>query len=69
MTFMNNKANYRGGAISVRSASVGIDNDIIRLFNTRCFIQYDIMDTDPSLFPREWNVSVHVRTYFSGTCL
>lgn len=65
MTFMNNVANFRGGAISVRSASVGIDNDIIRLFNTRCFIQYDILGTDPSLFPHDWNVSVCILTHYN----
>ncbi len=55
MTFINNSAN-RGGALSVRSASVGIDNDIIRLFNTRCFFQYEIESTTASLAPSKWKV-------------
>lgn len=57
MDFVNNSASW-GGAISVRSASVGIDTDIIRLFNTRCFLQYEIENTAPHKPPSEWNVSV-----------
>ena len=55
MDFVNNSAS-RGGAISVQSASVGIDNDIIRLFNTRCFVQYEVENTAPHMPPSEWNV-------------
>lgn len=56
MEFVNNSASW-GGGISVRSASVGIDTDIIRLFNTRCFLQYEIENTAAHLRPSEWNVS------------
>ncbi len=56
MTFMNNEAVNRGGGLSVSSASsLGIDTDIIRLFNTRCFIQYDL-SFGHSYPPEYWNV-------------
>ena len=70
MTFINNSAVHDdkdfarlhtsmgvGGAISVLSPSVGIDSDIIRLFNTRCFLQYEVGVLSAVLQPSEWNVS------------
>ena len=57
ITFIANHANERGGAMSVISPSVGLDTDVIRLFNTRCFIQYDVNNTPGSAGPSEWNVS------------
>jgi len=60
MTFINNEAVNRGGGLSASSASsLGIDTDIIRLFNTRCFIQYDL-STKASFPPELWNVSLIV---------
>lgn len=69
MTFINNSAIQEGitsaksdvkgigGAISVRSGSVGIDSDIIRLFNTRCFLQYEVGSVSANLPPSNWSVS------------
>lgn len=56
MTFINNIARDVGGALAVNSASVGIDTDIIRLFNTRCFVLYDVRKFPPSLPAEEWRV-------------
>ena len=58
ITFIGNHANERGGAMSVISPSVGLDTDIIRLFNTRCFIQYDVNNSPDSTPPSEWNVRI-----------
>ena len=58
MIFIGNNASDHGGAISVRSASVGIDTDIIRYYNSRCFIQYDVNGQPFSYDPAKyWRVS------------
>lgn len=58
MTFIGNNATTRGGAISVETPTVGIDTDVIRLFNIRCFIQYEFDRVSVSTGPAEWNVSI-----------
>ena len=57
MTFIANNAMMRGGAIFVETQTVGVDSDIIRLFNTRCFIQYEFGTASLSTDPADWNVS------------
>lgn len=56
VSFIRNYAAMQGGAISIRSPTVGLDTDIIRLFNTRCFIQYEFSNVPASLDPAEWDV-------------
>ena len=56
MSFIRNYAEIQGGAISVRAPTVGLDTDIIRLFNTRCFIQYEFSKVPASVDPAEWKV-------------
>ena len=57
MNFIRNYAEMQGGAVSIRAPTVGLDTDIIRLFNTRCFIQYEFSNVSPSLDPAKWEVS------------
>lgn len=59
MSFIRNYAETQGGAISVRAPTIGLDTDIIRLFNTRCFIQYEFGNVPASLDPAQWNVRLH----------
>ena len=57
MSFIGNHAEVQGGAISVRTPTVGLDTDIVRLFNTRCFIQYEFSNAPSSIDPAEWKVN------------
>ena len=57
MTFLNNSAEKVGGAISIQNPSVGLD--VIQLFNTRCFIQYEVTTAPNILDPNlNWTVSI-----------
>ena len=56
MKFIGNSAQIEGGAIYVKAPSVAIDFNISPIFNTGCFIQYEV-NTEPfSLEPQDWNV-------------
>ena len=56
MYFNGNSAKREGGGIHVRAPSVAIDFNIDPIFNTGCFIQYEV-NTEPfSLDPRDWKV-------------
>jgi predicted outer membrane repeat protein len=57
VSFIGNYAEVQGGAISVHAPTVGLDTDIIRLFNTRCFIQYEFNNVPSSIDPAEWKVN------------
>ena len=56
MNFIGNSAEMRGGAISVQAPSVAIDSNILPIFNTRCFIEYEITTEPFSLDPAMWKV-------------
>ena len=56
MNFIGNSARVQGGAISVRAPSVAIDSNILPIFNTRCFIEYEVTTEPFSLDPVLWEV-------------
>ena len=56
MQFVRNSAETQGGAIYVQAPSVAIDFNIAPIFNTRCFIQYEVTTQPFSLDPAEWEV-------------
>ena len=56
MNFNGNSARAQGGAISVRAPSVAIDSNILPIFNTRCFIEYEVTTEPFSLDPVLWEV-------------
>ena len=56
MNFIGNSATMQGGAISVRAPSVAIDSNILPIFNTRCFIEYEVTTEPFSLDPVLWEV-------------
>ena len=45
-----------GGGIHVRAPSVAIDFNIDPIFNTGCFIQYEVSTEPFSLDPSDWKV-------------
>ena len=61
VSFVGNYAKVQGGAISIRAPTVGLDTDIVRLFNTRCFIQYEYGNVSSSLDPAKWDVRLLIR--------
>ena len=60
MSFVNNHASDRGGAISAVTATVGVGTDIIVYYNLRCFFLYDASNAPPSTLPELWPVSYRV---------
>ncbi len=58
MNFIGNSAEIQGGAISVRAPSVAIDSNILPIFNTRCFVEYEITTESFSLDPAKWEVII-----------
>ena len=60
MHFIENSAQMQGGAISVRAPSVAIDSNILLIFNTRCFIEYEVTTEPFSLDPVLWEVMSHL---------
>ena len=56
MNFIGNSAEMQGGAISVRAPSIAIDSNILPIFNTRCFIEYEVTTESFSLDPAFWEV-------------
>ena len=57
MYFYRNTAEVDGGAIYVRAPSVAIDSNILPIFNTRCFVEYEVVSEPFSLDPQEWKVA------------
>ena len=51
-----------GGALYVRAPSVAVDSNILPIFNTRCFIEYEVTTEPFSLPPRDWKV-LHLHSY------
>ena len=58
MHFYRNSAETQGGAISVRAPSVAINLNILPIFNTRCFIEYEVATEPFSLDPALWEVNL-----------
>ena len=56
MFFLGNSATMEGGGIHVRAPSVAIDFNIDPIFNTGCFIQYEVSTEPFSLDPSNWKV-------------
>ena len=56
MYFFRNTAKMTGGAMYVRAPSVAIDSNILPIFNTRCFIEYEVTREPFSLPPKDWKV-------------
>ena len=63
--FHRNFAETHGGAISVRAPSVAVDSYILPIFNTRCFIEYEVTTEPFSLDPALWEVNNvrHIHLY------
>ena len=63
MEFVGNAATLEGGAIYHRASSVAVDINILPLFNTGCFIQYEV-NTEPfSVYPANWEVRHHFSNF------
>ena len=75
VNFVENSANMSGGAIYVEDLSSGNDIRLLSLFNTLCFLQFEVdLDESKHLTPDKWRVSsygiqflmynTHHKTYY-----